>query len=382
MAGQLGTNGATLGASFQLGTGAAAAPDPLNKNVAQSVGFVQTLGLDLVVSRTTSNAIGLTAGETITSNYIILAASNGLSLAGVSGPNATIDVIQYLGFTPRTLLDASNLIGLSAQRVAEATSVDAVNALFQVTGGPTVLWVHPASNDLALIVSALPIFEHTASNDLDLTGTASSAATNPSRDFTQSVISQHVSYTISDTKCREREYAPETGSVTRRSGGEPANLPLGLPPAPTFSTGTLTLTHPYETPTLTLTLKSPEYGDTDSVSFQRIDRQTMGGDRKLFSDPAWGNWETLELRVERIDCEATIDEIITFLNTSLGEEIGLLDWDGQQWRGKILTPDSDITKQVSGWNVTIRFEGVVTENPVTHNAIQVLHNGEIVTHVS
>ena len=49
------------------------------------------------------------------------------------------------------------------------------------------------------------------------------------------------------------------------------------------------------------------------------------------------------------------EDMITFLRSSLGQEIGLLDWENRQWRGIIITPDARIT-HVGRSDRSIAFE--------------------------
>ena len=128
--------------------------------------------------------------------------------------------------------------------------------------------------------------------------------------------------------------------------------------APTLGQGVLTLTYPRVTPTLTLVLKNPEFGNLDVIRFTKVDRRTRGGDRKFFTDSGWGSTQSFELEITNVcDTTATIDEILEFLNTSLGGEVGLLDWENRQWKGIIVAPETDVIPQVGGHTVRIIFEG-------------------------
>lgn len=89
-----------------------------------------------------------------------------------------------------------------------------------------------------------------------------------------------------------------------------------------------------------------------------MDRVTRGGDRKIFSDLGWGSTQSFELTITNIcNTTVTIDNIIDFLNTSLGEEIGLLDWENRQWKGIIVAPETEVTPTTTGHTVRIVFEG-------------------------
>ena len=150
----------------------------------------------------------------------------------------------------------------------------------------------------------------------------------------------------------ECNYTPFVGTVT--SGITP-------PPttAPTLGTATLTLTFPFVSPTTTLVLRNPELNNQEKFQFARINRSTRGGDLTVFADSTWPKQETLKVQIEALTT-AQKDSLVTFLDDSLGLEIGLLDDENRQWRGIITQPDADIT-DVTGdgctYAVIFEFEG-------------------------
>jgi hypothetical protein len=124
--------------------------------------------------------------------------------------------------------------------------------------------------------------------------------------------------------------------------------------APVFGTATLTLTYPYVTPTTTLVLRNPDFGNQHNFEFVRINQVTRGGTQVVFSDPNWGKTETISVTIKALT-EAEAEAFHTFLGNSLGTEIGLLDWYNRQWRGIITTPDAEIT-DLGNCRRTITFE--------------------------
>ena len=171
-------------------------------------------------------------------------------------------------------------------------------------------------------------------------------------DFAQTFLRQHVAYRVTRSASPERSYSPFIGNSDDTTYDE---VPAA---APTLGQGVLTLTYPRVTPTLTLVLKNPEFGNLDVIRFTKVDRRTRGGDRKFFTDSGWGSTQSFELEITNVcDTTATIDEILEFLNTSLGGEVGLLDWENRQWKGIIVAPETDVIPQVGGHTVRIIFEG-------------------------
>jgi hypothetical protein len=66
--------------------------------------------------------------------------------------------------------------------------------------------------------------------------------------------------------------------------------------------------------------------------------------------------------------ETQIDELQTFLQATVGQEIGITDWEGRLWSGVIVDPDEVATqdsKGERGWTVSFQFEGemLTTEQP-------------------
>jgi hypothetical protein len=61
--------------------------------------------------------------------------------------------------------------------------------------------------------------------------------------------------------------------------------------------------------------------------------------------------------------ETQAGDLLDFLLTSLGAEIGLLDHENRQWRGILLNPEAEITQtQREGsceYAVSLEFEGVL-----------------------
>jgi hypothetical protein len=51
---------------------------------------------------------------------------------------------------------------------------------------------------------------------------------------------------------------------------------------------------------------------------------------------------------------------LNFVQTSLGKEVGLLDYESRQWKGFIITPNASIEEEDRpGFDVLLEFEGVI-----------------------
>ena len=118
----------------------------------------------------------------------------------------------------------------------------------------------------------------------------------------------------------------------------------------------------YTNGTLILNLKAPELGNGDMIEFLRIQRETRGGDLQIFSDPVWPIIETLKWtfkNVKRIDAIRTIQ----FLEQTVGQELTMLDYEGNTWTGIISTPAPDVKcmsdMNCGSYEFSIDFQGVL-----------------------
>jgi hypothetical protein len=137
------------------------------------------------------------------------------------------------------------------------------------------------------------------------------------------------------------------------------NAPAPPVTPPTLSTGTVTLTYPFISPSTTVVLRNPEFENRDLLNFTRINRTTRGGSQIVFADPVWPKSQVLRLSITHLS-PAQGRDLLDFLLTSLGKEIGLLDHEGRQWKGIIINPDT-ILSQPGRFDrsIILEFEGAL-----------------------
>lgn len=158
----------------------------------------------------------------------------------------------------------------------------------------------------------------------------------------------------SDTECT---YSPFIGESSDPDAPTPpsATLPTlaGLPTGVRFR-----LTYPATgTATDTLDLRAPELGNKDRLAFSRINREARGGTLVIFADPMWPKTQTLALTFAGLKRSQATD-LLTFINAHLGEEVKLLDWEGREWIGVIMTPDEPIIQDTRDrFTASFEFEG-------------------------
>jgi hypothetical protein len=123
-----------------------------------------------------------------------------------------------------------------------------------------------------------------------------------------------------------------------------------------INTGTITLTsldgfH-------TVTVMSPDFGNTEGMQYTRVNKKTRGGDMIVFRDNQWPKttifgytWSNLMRR----DRAALMD----FTIKTVGQIINLLDYEGRTFQVFIKNPDTEFSKpQRHQDHVKLEFEKV------------------------
>lgn len=108
--------------------------------------------------------------------------------------------------------------------------------------------------------------------------------------------------------------------------------------------------------TMTLTMRNPEMGNTDSLEFTRISRSTTGGDNILYRDPQWPKIEKLNVTFDH--CGPTeMEALKVLLKIALGKQITYVDQDGLTWSVLVLNPNTSIKQpRKNGYVVQLELE--------------------------
>lgn len=142
-----------------------------------------------------------------------------------------------------------------------------------------------------------------------------------------------------------------------------------LSPSPEFTapvlvaSGNVTLTYPFGAPLTSVVLRSPEFDNVEQLEFQRINRRIRGGDLIIHRQAYWPIAERLSMKFTNLT-HTVGDSVLDFLSATIGLEIGLLDHEGRQWRGIILTPSARLsadTGRECQYSIALEFEGTVSE---------------------
>lgn len=108
---------------------------------------------------------------------------------------------------------------------------------------------------------------------------------------------------------------------------------------------------------VTHVFRNPSMGNTDEISFQRINRRSRGGDLLLFRDADWPKTEVLALTFN-FTTEVDGRRFINLVRASIGKFVQYRDHENRLWSGVIQNPDAELVQPGrSTWQVQISFEG-------------------------
>lgn len=103
----------------------------------------------------------------------------------------------------------------------------------------------------------------------------------------------------------------------------------------------------------TVTLRDPDFGDTDVVEARRIQRKSRGGDLIMFRDPQWPKTETLTFEFSFLS-RLVLLQLLEFIKDTLGQDVLLTDYNGREYTGIITTPSEELA-QAGRDNYTAKF---------------------------
>lgn len=330
--------------------------------------YVAVLTGEIVVSQVASNSLSLESlaaiptfvacdnslslESLVTHNFVFLDCGDSLSLSADIGLDYETDITQFLGWTPRTILACSNTMfsdeeGLPPPQTLTQAFVHTVSNDFNLVAA--IIQAYNVENVFLLDETVLNTQAFSLFNEFIFTPTVTQSGP-LGRDDVQGVLKQHLSFSIAGDKCLEKNYKPLVGS-----GGDPTYEAINTTP-PTLTPSTLTLTYPFVSPTNTLVLKNPRFGNTNTFARAAIYRKTRGGDEHIAADASWPTTDIESFEIENL-CSADVSALVDFLNASLGKLVGLLDWEGRQWSGLILTPDTKISQTGrNSWSFSLAFQ--------------------------
>jgi len=166
----------------------------------------------------------------------------------------------------------------------------------------------------------------------------------------------HAMTWFEDGKCLRKQYTPFQGESTLNDDVTPPKDELQDPQGNLNDKFSLYIP-PLGVPTSKVTLRKPELDNRDRNAYTRVNNETRGGKVIIYSDPDWPKVRTMIVTIVGL-LESDVDNLQTFMLNTLGQEIGITDWEGRLWKGFITNPNEvavqDGKKQ---WTVTFEFEG-------------------------
>lgn len=168
---------------------------------------------------------------------------------------------------------------------------------------------------------------------------------------------------------------PFTSSGNGFNGNDKCFRRVGEASGPT-QTGDLTL---YSKDGLySVTLRNPEIDNIRRTAFDRVVRETRGGNLIVYRDPNWNVVQTLLFTIVALK-RSTLDSLQTFFLNTLGQEIALVDWLGEEWSGVVTRPDETVTEDRDGyWTFAFEFEGTKVDSDGVYQNLNLTHSATAV----
>ena len=238
----------------------------------------------------------------------------------------------------------------NAVKISGSATSETVTHTLSFNSAASVSTTEAVTSTLDLSQTASGVIGKTASNTLTLTDEATYGFV---RNLAlESELELTSAFTFVSVDAEVCTFDPMIGSGT--SDDPQPNILIN---EPTFThQSTITLFYPWTNPTTTVELRAPELGNKNRLEFQRINRKTRGGTLIVWADNQWPKNETMTLDIRGLS-ETKAQELLTFITASLGQEIGITDWEGQTLRVVHMNPESPITRNKTCDNMAaLEFE--------------------------
>jgi hypothetical protein len=277
----------------------------------------------------------------------------GLRHSATVAPQLGLDSLDYLSFSQIATPGHVKAAGTSVSSTSTITFTHSAILSLTGDGTSTLTLGQTAFGQAGVPIGNQLVLTQTATFTIDRTQTATSVIP----------FSQAAAYTLilASTKC---QYSPFIGSSSDPNAPTPPSTEIDGPMVGIQvpfqlvypSTGAVTDA---------VSLSTPNLGNLDRLSFDRIQRETRGGTLIVYSDPNWPKIQTLVLSFSGL-LNVEAQALLTFMDEYLGQEIGLIDWEHRFWRGVIITPEEPIVEdRFDSFTASFSFEGELdsTWNP-------------------
>ena len=88
-------------------------------------------------------------------------------------------------------------------------------------------------------------------------------------------------------------------------------------------------------------LPSPQLGNKDITTIEKINKRTRGGDTILFSDPDWPHQKEVKYDFDTLTLEQ-VTLLRNFVSSTLGLTVEFTDFEGNSFWGVINSPNFEI----------------------------------------
>lgn len=105
----------------------------------------------------------------------------------------------------------------------------------------------------------------------------------------------------------------------------------------------------------TLTLPSPDYGDSVRIDTNAVIRQNRHGTAIVYKDSDWPTIYTRTFEFKTLTAD-DISNLKTFLDDTIGLETTLVDYDDTTWVGYFVTSDPEIITLKDNCSYDVRLE--------------------------
>lgn len=377
----------------------------LPKDISNNINFEQTVELETVFFIDILNTLTLTQlaeakgalNKPISNSLNLTQLAETNIKAGIASAQLSLTQSVRVGKPISVAVSNSLLIGIidfDDLLDADLTDPDSIPAIFEGTGLRHTVTTRnilnaPLTSHLSLVSIASNIPTQTPSNHIHLSHTVELIEHElvESRIYFSHIVVGDVVNPASSSLVLTQTLVP--GSVFSRSvisllnlgsgcsyysvdlcgynlgvGQGPGNILL-TPPILTRRTTTI-LTYPFDNPRYTLTLRNPDFDNVEQFEPRRINRRTRGGKLDLYRNNSWPKAKRFIYTFSSLK-EQDIEDMIEFLEVSLGQEIGLLDFESRQWKGIILTPSAAFSQPgIDKYQGALEFERTVDDELIVN----------------
>lgn len=150
-------------------------------------------------------------------------------------------------------------------------------------------------------------------------------------------------------------YSPQISPGNPNIAAMPEDIPVTL-----VNRNTVLFEYPYDTPTLTLELKNPVFNNSEALNLSRIERHSRGRELIVYRDPSWPKSQSLSYSFENLSLQNK-DDIIEFVQATLGKEIKFTDHQSQIYKMIIANPRDFISEEHGncGFTWKVNLQGIL-----------------------